>query len=466
MSKTLFDLWNENGDADAAAKAAPRPAKARAKKRSDPPRPSQSRPIRLLHTSDWHLGIQLDSVSREEEHKRFFDWLLATLEREQVDVLIVAGDIFNTAQPSAEALRDYYEFLSRAAALGARRKQDLEVVVIGGNHDSAARLNAPRPLFDSLRVHVVGGMASAHRRDSVLVPIGPPEHPELVVVAVPFVHEYHLGVRTTSRTPSQIAYDLNESFEALYRDLADEAEARWPGVPLVTTGHLTCGRRDQEGAEIHQVGTIGALDPGLFDPRYRYVALGHLHQCFSPDENRVWYSGSPIAMNLTEAHTPRSVLLVELDGESTRVRGLPVPTWRPLIELRGSLEAVIEGLERLDWSTPFPPFVSPVVEVVDYEPRVDSLLLTACQTHAEAARPRIIRIRQERTRSPERAEADEAEQTPPLRELGVEDVFERLFRQKKGRSPDLDTLIAFRSLLGELEEEPACALREGRDEAA
>ncbi|NPC81309.1 exonuclease subunit SbcD, partial [Pyxidicoccus fallax] len=99
--------------------------------------------MRLLHTSDWHLGHTLYDVSREAEHAAFLDWLLETLEAESVDALLVAGDIFDTANPSAEAQAAWYHFVARAR----RRLPRLDVVVIGGNHDSAARLDAPDPLF-------------------------------------------------------------------------------------------------------------------------------------------------------------------------------------------------------------------------------------------------------------------------------------------------------------------------------
>src|SRR4051812_29205135 len=119
--------------------------------------------MRILHTSDWHLGQLLHEHARAWEHARFLTWLLETLAAERVDALLVAGDIFDTANPPAESQAAWYEFLARARA----RFPALDIVVIGGNHDSASRLDAPTPLLDAFRIHVVGGFEP----DRLLVPI-------------------------------------------------------------------------------------------------------------------------------------------------------------------------------------------------------------------------------------------------------------------------------------------------------
>src|SRR5688572_7407237 len=126
--------------------------------------------MRLLHTSDWHLGHTLYDTSREAEHAAFLEWLLDTLEAHKVDALLVAGDIFDTANPSAEAQASWYRFVAQARI----RCPKLDVVVIGGNHDSAARLDAPDPLFAALDVRVVGGLPKARGSvdlERLLVPL-------------------------------------------------------------------------------------------------------------------------------------------------------------------------------------------------------------------------------------------------------------------------------------------------------
>ena len=108
--------------------------------------------MRLLHTADWHLGHSLHRFRRHAEHARFLDWLLDQLEEHAVDALLVAGDVFDTANPPSQALRAWYGFLARARA----RMPALDIVVIGGNHDSAARLDAPRPLLEGTSFQLNG----------------------------------------------------------------------------------------------------------------------------------------------------------------------------------------------------------------------------------------------------------------------------------------------------------------------
>ena len=193
--------------------------------------------MRLLHTSDWHLGARSGSVSRVEDHERFLAWLLDRLAAREIDALVVAGDVFDHPQPSAEAQRQYYRFLGAAARTGVR-----DIVVVGGNHDSASRLDAPAEVLASLDVHVVGGLPSP--ASGCLVPLRTrgSEAVAAVCVAVPYVHEYRLGVRTTDPDGNAVRAAFRDAFSALYTSLVDEAARRWPGVPVVATGHLTVGR--------------------------------------------------------------------------------------------------------------------------------------------------------------------------------------------------------------------------------
>ncbi|HQP35447.1 MAG TPA: exonuclease subunit SbcD, partial [Polyangiaceae bacterium] len=231
---------------------------------------------RILHTSDWHLGATLEGASRDEEHERFLAWLETTLANERVEVLVIAGDVFDQSQPSAEAQRMYYRFLHRVGLGGLVRK----VVVVGGNHDSASRLDAPAELLAGLDVHVVGGLqADPSTWDRCLCPLRNQRGEiDAVVAAVPFVHEYRLGVRTVLREPAEVRASFRQEFSKLYRELTDRALTMSNGAPVIATGHLACtaqGASLEKGDtpfEVHMIGLIGALDPSIFDPRIAYVA--------------------------------------------------------------------------------------------------------------------------------------------------------------------------------------------------
>lgn len=415
--------------------------------------------LRILHTSDWHLGSSLESASRDEEHRRFLEWLLVTLREEAIDVLLLAGDVFHYAQPSAEAQRLYYRFLARIGA----ETQVRQIVVIGGNHDSASRLDAPREVLDALRIHVVGGLGGEPSTwERCLCPIesaGPGGGVDAVVLAVPFVHEFRLGIRTTGRSPEEITADFRVAFSRLYTTLADLAEARWPGAPLLATGHLTCvgAERGEYGTEIHQVGTIGGLPGDIFDPRLEYIALGHIHRMFPVEGTRARYSGSPLAMNVVEARSPRFVIRVDLDaslppGQRATTHKIPVPTWREIIEVNGPTEEVLARLRALKSAQELPPFVYVNLEVDEYLTDGPFRVNEAVESHPVKTRPRVVEVHQ-KVAGREDEVADGIERTS-LRGMKPEDVFVRLYQARFQAAPGDLLLTAFRTVLAQLDTPP------------
>jgi DNA repair protein SbcD/Mre11 len=413
--------------------------------------------LRILHTSDWHLGSSLESASRDEEHRLFLDWLLITLRDEAIDVLLLAGDVFHYAQPSAEAQRLYYRFLARIG--GETRVR--QIVVIGGNHDSASRLDAPREVLDALRIHVVGGLLGDPKSwERCLCPIERPGGGvDAVVLAVPFVHEFRLGIRTTGRSPEEITADFRDAFRRLYTDLADLAEKRWPGAPLLATGHMTCvgAELGEYGTEIHQVGTIGGLPGDIFDPRLEYIALGHIHRMFPVEGTRARYSGSPLAMNVVEARSQRFVIRVDLDaslpaGQRATTHKIPVPRWRDLLEITGPTEEVLGKLRALSSPCELPPFVYVKLEVDEYLTDGPFRVNEAIEAHPLKTRPRVVEVHQKVAGRPDEP-ADGLERTS-LRGMKPEEVFIRLHQAQLKCAPGDLLLTAFRSVLSGLDTPP------------
>jgi len=413
--------------------------------------------LRILHTGDWHLGAQLDRVSREQEHLFFLDWLLDYFERESIDVLVIAGDVFHHAQPSAEALALYYGFLAKLAKTRLR-----QIVIIGGNHDSAARLDAPNLILSELNIHVVGGLTADERSwERCVCPVfgEDPETPQAVFLAVPFIHEYRLGIRTTARSPQDISKDMHAAFSRIYTKVSDLARGRWPGAPLVALGHLTCGSElGSPEVAVHQMDSIGGLSPNIFDERITYVALGHLHQMCGPRLDQTWYSGSPIPINITEAATSCYVMKVVLGGPPPKnedysalrhgayLSRVKLPTWRQLMRVEGSLEALVVALKKLAWKEPLPPLVYPVIEVERYQPGIEAELHKALKDFPAKERPRLVRCQQNASISAEEALLHKQE-TPPLKELTPEEVFLIMYHQRYQEEPRPAILSAFRSLV-------------------
>jgi exonuclease SbcD len=274
---------------------------------------------------------------------------------------------------------------------------------------------------------------------------------EAVCLAVPYVHEFRLGVRGTDPDHAAMRREFSERFSALYARLTDQARASWPGLPLVATGHLTLGpaTRDDYPQEIHRVGQIESLPDSVLDARLQYVALGHIHRPFPVAKGRAWYSGSPIALTLPEAAMPRRVLCVELDPSPdghAAITPVEVPTFRAQRLLEGTPEELLAQARTLSWAEPLPPLVHVRARTDLYDPLLWNRIEECWASRPEGQRPLLADLRLLRVSEPglevPAALAD-------LRDLGPTEVFAALCRAH-GRieGPTLDkTMEAFATLL-------------------
>ncbi len=403
--------------------------------------------MRLLHTSDWHLGITLGGHPREQEHAHVLAWLLDMLREQAVDALIITGDIFEAANPPAAAQRLYYDFLARChATLPA-----LDIVIIGGNHDSAGRLDAPAELLHRFRVRVVGGIPNQ--------PDGTPDVERLLVpltnatgnvaawcVAVPFIRPSDVGA----------AEDFRQGAQALYAQLFEAArQRRQPGQALVATGHaFMVGGQVSDTERPIQCGGLHALPADMFPEDVAYVALGHLHraQCVANRPN-LRYSGSPLPLSFTERDYAHQVVLIELDGEhAARIEPLPIPRVRDLLRVprRGAapLTAVLDELRQLPTTPTTPGRLPPLVEVYVLPDRPqptlkDDIERALTGVWAELARIELVHPQ------PDGAALPDGLSRSSHTNLTPEDMFRACYRAKHDSDPPEALKQAFHTLLEE-----------------
>ncbi len=241
---------------------------------------------------------------------------------------------------------------------------------------------------------------------------------------------------------------LGEPFRRFYSDLADLAETKWPGVPLVATGHLACAGSEKDDApqEIHLIGSLGGLPTGIFDPRYAYIALGHIHRAYQVGGTKAWYSGSPVALNVKEGKRPRTVNIVHLDRDAASVQQLVVPKTRQVLEVRGKPQKVMQQLEALRWDTLLPPMVLVDLEVPSFQIGLEEEIRTFVA--GLVPRPILLDIHQTRTveggGTPDAPE--EASVPVRLKDLDPGAVFRELCKTKGENADEL--LEAFSELLG------------------
>ncbi|MGP9491905.1 exonuclease SbcCD subunit D C-terminal domain-containing protein [Psychrobacter sp. AOP7-B1-24] len=274
-------------------------------------------PLTILHTSDWHLGRRLYGHMRYNEFEAFLSWLEETISTQKVDVLIVAGDIFDTMTPSNRAQALYYEFLGKISNSCCQH-----IIIVAGNHDSPTFLDAPSQVLKFLNVHVVG-TACDDVNDEVLLLNSAQGVPSCIVAAVPYLRDRDVrssgaGESMDSKDASVISgicahYDAVAAIAKSHQQTIAETHNRH--IPIIATGHLFASGGSttaDDGVRDLYIGNLGKISAEMFDECFDYVALGHLHvpQRVGGREH-IRYSGSPIAMGFGEAKQQKQVLLIQ-----------------------------------------------------------------------------------------------------------------------------------------------------------
>ncbi len=300
--------------------------------------------MRILHTSDWHLGQQFIGKSREAEHRAFFRWLINQVIELQVDVLLVAGDIFDTATPPSYAKALYHQLIVDL------QPSKCHVVLLGGNHDSVAVLNESANLLGCLNTDVVPGYWQEQEKHLLALKNKAGEQ-KLWLLALPFLRARDLSVLTTAQsnagqTAQEKQQQLQQQIAQVYQQLFELARARDAKFPIIATGHLTTvgASRSESEREIY-IGNLEAFPAQAFPP-VDYLALGHIHQAQKvAGSDYLRYCGSPIALSFDEVRQQKQVLLLEFAEDAVHpcsplVQSIAVPCFQPLLSLTTDLASL------------------------------------------------------------------------------------------------------------------------------
>lgn len=305
--------------------------------------------IKILHTSDWHIGRALYGRKRYAEYEAFLNWLAERIVSEEVDALLVAGDVFDNSSPSNRAQELYYRFLCRVAGSRCRH-----VIVVAGNHDSPSFLNAPKEILRFLDVHVVGA-ASISPEDDVIVLQDAEGVPELIVCAVPYLRDRDIRTAEAGESIEDKDRKLVEGVRDRYARACALAEEKRSNsnleIPIISMGHLfAAGGKTVEGDGVRElyVGSLAHVSSAIFPECIDYLALGHLHvpQKVGGAET-MRYSGSPLPMGFGEAKQEKSLCLVEFSGRESTVSILSVPRFQELERISGDWEKIFGRLDEL-----------------------------------------------------------------------------------------------------------------------
>ena len=409
--------------------------------------------MRLFHTSDWHLGQNLHGQERDFEHTCFLDWLLGQLGLHRPDVLLIAGDIFDTVNPPLKAQERLYDFI-----IGAHEQNPaLTIVMIAGNHDSGSRIELPAPLMRRLRTHALGrvlwlddGQLDVER---LLIPL-PGADGEIAgwCLALPFL-------RPAEVTGAQLGDDYLRGIGQVHEWLIAAANAkRQPGQALVAISHahMAGGSVSEDSERSLIIGNAEALPASLFDASVSYVALGHLHKPQRVNgEERIRYCGSPIPLSFSEIGYQHQILDVQLDGETlVSVESRLIPRSVNLQRLEAApLADILKQLADLPdidllAETQRQPWLEVRVRLDEPQPDLRQQVENALQGKAV----RLVRIAAEYAGNGGREDSQE-DRLIELDQLTPQELFSRAWQESYGSEVDEQTLKDFAVLLQEVQQE-------------
>lgn len=314
--------------------------------------------MKILHTADWHLGKRLYKHDLREDHVQFLDWLAETIESREIDVLLISGDVFDTTNPNDGSMQLYYQFLTRMLPL------EKKIIITGGNHDSPSKLNAPRQLLRHLNMHVIGCTTGDCTEEIIRLATG---STDFLVAAVPYLRDSDLRQSISGQTYEERIEAVRMGIRNHYERIIDHCQAEYRDVPVLAMGHLYVNGATvspESEREIHAVGGQAAFSSDHFPPGFDYVALGHIHvpQIIGAVET-VRYSGSPIPLSFSERHNRHQVLELTVEnGKIKTVEAVPVPRFRSLRQVAGTLDAVRETLEQFEGNDELTTLVEILVE--------------------------------------------------------------------------------------------------------
>ena len=319
--------------------------------------------MKFLHTSDWHLGRTLHGRKRYDEFAAFLDWLSDTLNAENIDVLLVAGDIFDTSTPSNRAQELYYQFLCRVSTSCCQH-----IIIIAGNHDSPSFLNAPKELLRALNVYVVGAITD-NKDDEVIIiknSSTPNDSPAdtAIICAVPYLRDRDVRTVEAGESAESKNIKLAQGIKNHYAKTVAIAESKRteliaqikeenppPKIPIIAMGHLfTAGGKTIDGDGVRElyIGNLAHIGVDTFPQVIDYLALGHLHvpQCVGNVEH-IRYSGSPLPMGYGEAKQAKVVVIFSINNGKLILNEITVPCFQKLERITGSSDEIVSKINQL-----------------------------------------------------------------------------------------------------------------------
>lgn len=398
--------------------------------------------MKILHTSDWHIGKQLHKYDLSEDLDLFFKWLIDYIKTESIDVLLVSGDIFDQANPSQAAFKQYYDLLKRLISV------DCKIILTGGNHDSAAVLNAPKELLNTFDITVIGGATDG--LGEMFVEIEKNDE-KLIVAAVPFLKDRDIRKSVAGESYATKIEQIKSGLETYFSGINLHYSENFFGLPFIVMGHLYVqGSSISDSEREIQIGNMAGVEAYMFEEIPDYVALGHIHkpQVISQSQN-IHYCGSPIPLSFSERKDQKQINVITFKNNVIEeVEIVPIPKHRNLITFEGSLDEIVRKLEEYSEETTLMSLaeviVNEEVESIERRQAFEELINSQPNEHIEIVKSRLNFKNKVRGATDAFAVGTNVADVTPM------EMFEKKLELQSGMENTDELKHAFREILAEL----------------
>lgn len=304
--------------------------------------------MKILHTSDWHLGHRLHEQSQYDEQFLFLQWLEKYIQSQKIDVLLISGDVFDTGAPSNQSLKLYYDFL-----INLKKTNCQHIVITGGNHDAPGTLNAPKELLQALSIHVVGKAAEQIHDEVFHLKV---HNEDVIIAAVPYLRDQDIRRAIAGESFEDIDNRYKSALKNHFTEIAEYCESiKTKNTPVIAMGHLfAVGGTTSESEQTIYVGNLGNIGADDFPSTFDYIALGHLHRPQIIDGNQhIRYSGSPYILSFSEVGQSKKIVVIETDnGKINSIQEDVIPNFRKIHRISGNPDECIAQLHTIDTEKP------------------------------------------------------------------------------------------------------------------
>lgn len=398
--------------------------------------------MKILHTSDWHIGKQLHKFDLNEDMDLFFQWLIAYISSENIDVLLVSGDIFDQANPSQAAYKQYYDVLKQLIPLNCK------IILTGGNHDSASVLNAPAELLKAFDISVIGG--ATDELSDMFLRIEK-NNEKLVVAAIPFLKDRDIRKSVAGESYATKIEQIKSGLQSYFSEINTHYKTNYTDEVFILMGHLYVqGSELSESERDIQIGNQAGVEAHMFEGIPHYVALGHIHkpQVISVEQN-IHYCGSPISLSFSEKEDNKQINVITIaNNQISKVDVVPIPKHRNLITFEGNLQDVETKINAFSEGTTLMSLAEIIVnedhESLDKRQAFQTLIDSKSNPHLEIVKSRLVFKSLIRGASDAFAVGTDVADVTPMQ------MFEKKLELQSGLENTDELKNAFREILEEL----------------